>query len=338
IALYDFIILNIFTLIQNCKPEQTSTTIALLILICLVSFFGNMLVILIIITNHQLHSPMYIYIGTLAMIDLANGIILIPKMLNVILFDALVVAYTACLIQMYLILNVELMESLLLTLMAIDRYVAVVFPLRYPSIVTNKTVWVCVVILIISAFSINSSYVFYTNELLFCKTNILPYCFCDYSTMVLISCSDNPKFLLLLSTIVITCGMFPFALILFSYSIIGLAALRISSVEGKRKVFSTCLSHLLVVGFFYIPFMKVFSTCLSHILVVGFFYIPFMISYILPGTGVKLSTEAYNTLVIIGNVVPPMMNPIIYSFRNKEIKGSIYKILSGKKTNPEVSN
>ncbi|XP_051783226.1 olfactory receptor 1J1-like [Erpetoichthys calabaricus] len=311
--------LSVSEFVLHCaiKPEQTSTTIALLILICLVSFFGNMLVILIIITNHQLHSPMYIYIGTLAMIDLANGIILIPKMLNVILFDALVVAYTACLIQMYLILNVELMESLLLTLMAIDRYVAVVFPLRYPSIVTNKTVWVCVVILIISAFSINSSYVFYTNELLFCKTNILPYCFCDYSTMVLISCSDNPKFLLLLSTIVITCGMFPFALILFSYSIIGLAALRISSVEGKRKVFSTCLSHLLVVGFFYIPFM---------------------VSYILPGAGVKLSTEVYNIMVIIGNVVPPMMNPIIYSFRNKEIKNSIYRLLSGKKTAPGINN
>ncbi|XP_051783217.1 olfactory receptor 1-like [Erpetoichthys calabaricus] len=311
--------LSMTEFVLNCAitPEQKTTAIALLILLYLVSLFGNLLVILVIMINHQLHCPMYIYIGTLAVIDLGNGIVLIPKMLTVIIHDVLLVPYTACLVQMYLILNMELMEALLLTLMAIDRYVAVVFPLRYPLIVTNKTVLVSVVILVISAFLINSSYLVFTNELPFCETNILPYCFCDYSTMVHISCADNPKYLMLISTIVIAFGVFPFALILFSYSIIGLAALRISSVDGKKKVFSTCL---------------------SHILVVGFFYIPFMISYILPGTGVKLSTEAYNTLVIIGNVVPPMMNPIIYSFRNKEIKGSIYKILSGKKTNPEVSN
>ncbi|XP_028646126.2 olfactory receptor 1M1-like [Erpetoichthys calabaricus] len=306
-----------FVLHCEIKPEQRNTTTTLLILIYLVSLIGNLLVILIIMTNRQLQSPMYIYICTLAMIDLANSTILIPKMVSAILSESLVVAYTACLVQMYLILNVELMESLLLTFMALDRYVAVVFPLRYPSIVTSKAVCIGVTLLAISAFLINTSYIIFTNELPFCQTNILPYCFCDYATMVHIACTEDPKYLLLLSTIVITTGVFPLALILFSYVIIALAALRISSVEGKRKVFSTCLTHLLVVGLFYIPLMT---------------------SYILPGAGVKLSTEAYNAMVIVGNVVPPMMNPIIYSFRNKEIKSSIYKLLSGKKTSPKINN
>ncbi|XP_051783230.1 olfactory receptor 13G1-like [Erpetoichthys calabaricus] len=311
--------LSVSEFVLHCaiKPEQRNTTTALLILIYLISFIGNLLVILIILTNHQLQSPMYIYICTLAMIDLANSTILIPKMVSIILFDLLAVAYTACLVQMYLILNVELMESVLLVLMALDRYVAVVFPLRYPSIVTSKGVCIGVTILAISAFLINTSYIIFTNELPFCQTNILPYCFCDYPTMVHIACTEDPKYLLLLSTIVITLGVVPLPLILFSYFIIVLAALRITSVEGKRKVFNTCLTHLLVVGLFYIPLMT---------------------SYILPGAGVKLSTEAYNTMVIVGNVVPPMMNPIIYSFRNKEIKSSIYKLFSGKKPSPKINN
>uniref|UniRef100_A0A8C4XC59 Olfactory receptor n=1 Tax=Erpetoichthys calabaricus TaxID=27687 RepID=A0A8C4XC59_ERPCA len=306
-----------FVLHCEIKPEQINITATLLILIYLVSLIGNLLVILIIIMNHQLQSPMYIYICTLAMIDLANSTILIPKMVSAVIFDSLVVAYTACLAQMYLILYVELMESLLLTSMAIDRYIAVIFPLRYPSIVTSKAVCIGVTLLAISAFLIEIYCLMFVSELSFCKTNILPYCFCDYATMVHIACTEDPKYLLIFSTIVITTGVFPLALILFSYFIIALAALRTSSVEGKRKVFSTCLTHLLVVGLFYIPLLT---------------------SYILPGAGVKLSTEAYNTMVIVGNVVPPMMNPIIYSFRNKEIKSSIYKLFSGKRTSPKINN
>uniref|UniRef100_A0A8C4SS19 G-protein coupled receptors family 1 profile domain-containing protein n=1 Tax=Erpetoichthys calabaricus TaxID=27687 RepID=A0A8C4SS19_ERPCA len=198
------------------EADQRRYIIAALAFIYLLSLFGNLLVIIVIILNDKLHAPMYIYIGTLAVIDLANSTILIPKMLADLRVLLSPVPYGLCFFQMSIILNVEEMESLLLTLMAFDRYVAVVHPLRYNTIVTNKRVWLSVIMM-----------------------NVF---------------------------------------LIFS-------AIRISSAERKKKAFSTILTHLLVVFFFYVPLLT---------------------SYILPGAGVKLSEEAYNTMVIVGNVVPPI--------------------------------
>ncbi|KAG2456808.1 olfactory receptor 1468-like [Polypterus senegalus] len=291
------------------NADQKSATISILALIYLLSLFGNLLVIAVIIMNSQLHAPMYLYIGTLAVIDLANSSVLIPKMLSVLQLDSSVVPFGACVLQMFVVFHVEEMESLLLLFMALDRYIAVVYPLRYPSVITNKTVWTGVIALNIFGIISILPYIFFTAELSFCHSNILKYCFCDYATMVDVACNEDPKYLMYLSAGCLITGVFPLLLILFSYSRIALAALKISSVEGKRKVFSTCLTHLLVVGLFYIPLM---------------------LSYVLPGAGVKLSTESYNTMVIVGNMVPPMMNPLIYSFRNKEIKSNIQRLFTKK--------
>ncbi|XP_051781885.1 olfactory receptor 1468-like [Erpetoichthys calabaricus] len=295
------------------ESDKRNLTVCLLFFIYFVSLFGNLLVTMVIIFNHQLHTPMYIYIATLAVIDLANSTNLIPKMLNVLMHDSSAVPYGSCLLQMYVVLYLEAFESLLLAQMAFDRYVAVVHPLRYPSIITKRNVLAALLISnIVGAFA-KSPFIFLANELPFCHSNVLPYCFCDYATMVHVACTENPKYLIILSGIVTFCGVFPLLLILFSYARISLAALKISSVEGKKKVFSTCLTHLLVVGLFYFPLLA---------------------SYILPGTGVQLSTEAYNTMVIVGNVVPPMLNPVIYSFRNKKIKNNIVKLLTLKRITP----
>ncbi|KAG2456390.1 olfactory receptor 1496-like [Polypterus senegalus] len=307
------VIVSEFVLYCSINSDQKNITVCALTFIYLLSLFGNLLVILVILWNPQLHAPMYIYIMALAIIDLANSTVLIPKMISVVLLDSSVVPYGACMLQMFVILHVEEMESLLLTFMAVDRYIAVIYPLRYPSIITNKTVCIGIFILNIFGLIFKSPFVFFATELSFCHSNILPYCFCDYATMVHVACTEDPKYLKFLSAVVITTGIFPLALILFSYGRIALAALKISSVEGKKKVFSTCLTHLLVVGLFYIPLLS---------------------SYILPGAGVKLSTEAYNTMVIVGNVVPPMVNPIIYSFRNKEIKSCILRLFKGTRAAP----
>uniref|UniRef100_A0A8C4SS82 Olfactory receptor n=1 Tax=Erpetoichthys calabaricus TaxID=27687 RepID=A0A8C4SS82_ERPCA len=288
------------------NADQKSATISILALIYLLSLFGNLLVIAVIVMNSQLHAPMYLYIGTLAVIDLANSSVLIPKMLSVLQLDSSVVPFGACVLQMFVVFHVEEMESLLLLFMAVDRYIAVVYPLRYPSVITNKTVWTAVIALNIFGIISIMPYIFFTAELSFCHSNILKYCFCDYATMVDVA---YPKYLIFLAAGCITTGILPMVLILISYCRIALAALKISSVEGKKKVFSTCLTHLLVVGLFYIPLT---------------------LSYILPGVGVKLSTESYNTMVIVGNVLPPMMNPLIYSFRNKEIKSNIQRLFTKK--------
>ncbi|XP_039601989.1 olfactory receptor 1-like [Polypterus senegalus] len=304
--------------ILHCEidAQQKSYTTPILMMIYLVTLFGNFLVILVILTNHHLQKPMYICIATLAVIDLLNSTNLIPKIVAVLL-DSVAITYGACFVQMLLVLYLEGVESLLLALMACDRFVAVVFPLRYPSLVTNKVIRNVIIFLHFVMVIFVMPYIIYMMDLAFCKSNVLNYCFCDYITMVKIACNEDPKYLIILPITCIILGVCPFAFIVLSYMIIAYAALKISSVDGKRKAFNTISTHLLVVGLFHVPLLT---------------------SYILTGTGVKLSTEAYNTMVIVGNIVPPMLNPLIYSFRNKEIKNSIYRFFKGTKTTPEINH
>ncbi|XP_028646131.1 olfactory receptor 1E5-like [Erpetoichthys calabaricus] len=299
-----------FVLHCEIRPDQRSITIVALLVIYLASMFGNLLVIVVIKMSRQLHSAMYIFISTLAVIDVVNSNTIIPRLITILQIDSSLVPYGACLMQMYVILNINLMESLLVTFMALDRYVAVMYPLRYPSIVTKKIVWVVVLFLPLFAFLFHVPILVFACELSFCRTNVLPYCYCDYSNMVQVSCNNDPKYLLLLSSFVIVLGFFPLIIVLFTYARIFLVALKISTLDANSKVFSTCVTHLFVVGLSYIPLLA---------------------SYILPGAGVKMSIEVYNTMLIIGNVVPPMMNPLIYSLRNNEIKSRIYMIFTGKK-------
>ncbi|XP_051782672.1 olfactory receptor 5AS1-like [Erpetoichthys calabaricus] len=234
-----------------------------------------------------------------------------------LLFDTSPVPYGACLVQMFLVFHLQIVESLLFTLMACDRYIAVIYPFRYPQLVTGRTVWAGILLSNIISGMAMTVYVIFVTELSFCRTNVLPYCFCDYATMVLVSCTENAKYLSLLSTTATTFGIGSLTIIFFSYSKIIYAALKISSSEGKGKVFNVLVTHLLVVLLFYLPLLTAF---------------------ILPGLGVKLSTESYNTMVIIGTIAPPMFNPIVYSFRNKEIKNGIKKIFLRKRTIPEINN
>ncbi|XP_051781883.1 olfactory receptor 1468-like [Erpetoichthys calabaricus] len=301
--------------ILQCAIESNKKTITIcaLAFIYFISILGNLLVIFVIIMNPKLHVPMYLYIGTLAVIDLANSSVLIPKMLSVLLLGSSVVPYAACVLQMFLLLHVEEMESFLLAFMAFDRYVAVVYPLRYPSAITNKKVVIGVIISNIFCIIFKSHILIVVSELSFCRTNVLPFCFCDYGTVVHVSCTDELRYLTSLSTAVVANGVLPLFLILLSYSRIAMEALRISSTGRKSKVFSTCVTHLLVVGLFYFPLA---------------------LFYVLPAVGVTIPTEMYNIMFILGNAVPSMMNPIIYSFRNKEINTSIYKLFIWRRSAP----
>ncbi|KAG2456484.1 olfactory receptor 13G1-like [Polypterus senegalus] len=307
------VLVSEFVLHCAIEKDKMTFTIVALVLIYLVTLFGNLMVITVVIINPHLHNPMFVYIGTLAVIDVVNSTNLIPRMLAVLAFNATSVPYGPCLLQLSMVYYLSLAESFLLSVMACDRYVAVVYPLQYPSIVTNKMVCFSILLVNILAAAVLTPYLVFARELSFCRTNILPYCFCDFVTMIHISCTEDPRHLTLLSSTTIVTGFGGLGLCILSYGRIIVAALKINSADGKRKAFSTSLTHLLVVSLFYLPLI---------------------ISYTLPGFGVQLSAEAYNVLVIIAIMVPPMMNPIIYSFRNKEIKGSIYRLYTGKRTNP----
>uniref|UniRef100_A0A8C4ST37 Olfactory receptor 8H1-like n=1 Tax=Erpetoichthys calabaricus TaxID=27687 RepID=A0A8C4ST37_ERPCA len=304
--------LFILDCLNTSEPwEQRSFITAVLFLIYLVTLVGNALVILVIMLDHQLQSPMYFYIGILACIDLTCSTNIIPRMLSAVLFDR-VVPKIACFAQLYTLHHLEVMQTFLLTFMAYDRYVAVVNPLRYPSIITNRTVAASFVLSNILGFIAVIPFVLLASGLHFCRTNVVPYCMCDHATMVRIACVDYITYLIPGSTVCALFLLFPLGTIIFSYSKIVQAVLKISSKEGRRKTFSTCLTHLMVVGIFYIPLF---------------------IAYVLPSTGT--TAEDYNVIAIIPCIIPPMFNPVIYSFRNKEIKKGIIKLVCKRKIVPE---
>ncbi|KAG2456525.1 O10A5 protein, partial [Polypterus senegalus] len=299
-----------FVLHCEVTSQIRSFTVVALAIIYLVTLVGNTLVLLVIILNHQLHTPMFVLIAILAVIDLLNNTNLIPKMMALLLFDTSPVPYGACVLQMYVVFHLEIVECFLLGLMACDRYIAVIHPLRYPQLVNGRTVWAAILLCNILCGVPMTVYMIFVPELSFCRTNVLPNCFCDYATMVHASCNENAKYLGFLSTSATTIGLGTLAIILFSYGKIAYAALKISSSEGKGKVFDVVVTHLLVVLLFYLPMLT---------------------ALILPGIGINLLTETYNTMIIISTIVPPMINPIIYSFRNMEMKNAIKKLFTGKR-------
>ncbi|XP_051781896.1 olfactory receptor 1361-like [Erpetoichthys calabaricus] len=290
-------------------PQQKIQIAAILIIIYFVTLLGNSLVIFVIKCNRHLHTPMFLYIGTLAFIDLLNSTTVNPKIVANILGSSAIL-YGLCFFQMIFRSHLSATECFLFALMACDRYVAVLHPLRYPALITNKLVWICIFILNVASVVLFLPFVCYGAELSFCRDNVLPYCFCDYVTLVQLSCNEDPKYLFILSPTFIFVSIIPIVVIIITYIKIARAALKISSGDETKKVYSTCLTHLIVMGLFFLPLA---------------------VTYGLPGMGVRLSNEARNEMEIIVNVVPPMLNPIIYSFRNHDIKKSIYKMFFSKR-------
>ncbi|KAG2457360.1 OR2F1 protein, partial [Polypterus senegalus] len=293
-----------FVLDCTVESQKKSYAIAILTLVYLVTLFGNSLVVLVIALNPQLQKPMYVGIAALAVIDLVGSTNFIPTLIAV--FSGwTAIPYGVCLIQLLLSLYLGAAQSCLLVFMACDRYVAVLHPLRYSTLATTTTIWVAGLLFNILPAAFVLTFLIFITELSFCYTNIIHYCFCDFILLVSIACNENPKYFLVLSVSSFLFGICPFIFILLSYARIAYAALKISSADGKKKTLNTVTTHLLVVG-------------LSNI--------PLLLYTMLPGIGVRMTSEANYTMIIVAVIVPPMFNPIIYSFRNTEIRSSIQKL------------
>ncbi|KAM4038686.1 olfactory receptor 10A7-like [Anomaloglossus baeobatrachus] len=210
------------------------------------------------------------------------------------------ITYISCIIQLYIFCASVVFECLLLTVMSYDRYVAICNPLHYTSIMTREHCLILSIICWLSGFSINLIYTITTAKLNFCGPNIIDHFFCDLVPLLELACSDafivNLEIYLLSIPIIII----PTAIIVVSYTNIMLAILRISSSTGRHKAFSTCSSHLTVVSIFYWTMFCV---------------------YVVPNKGQMRNIS--KILSLLYTVFTPLVNPIIYSLRNEDIKKSI---------------
>ncbi|KAM4849438.1 olfactory receptor 1J21-like [Urocitellus parryii] len=288
------------------QPEQQGMYYALFLGMYLTTVLGNLLIILLIRLDSRLHTPMYFFLSHLALTDISFSSVTAPKMLMNMLTHTQSISYAGCISQEFFYVLFADLDSFLLTSMAYDRYVAICHPLHYPRIMSQN---LCFLLVIVSWILSSANALFQTlllARLSFLRSNILHHFFCDLSALLKLSSSDTTINQLAVLTVGSAVVTLPLICILVSYGHIGATILRRPSVKGICKALSTCGSHLSVVSMYYGAIIAL---------------------YFVPSSN---STNDKDVIVsVLYTLVTPMLNPFIYSLRNRDMKGALRNILSG---------
>ncbi|XP_040115294.1 putative olfactory receptor 5AK3 [Oryx dammah] len=270
------------------------------LVIYVATLVGNIGMILLIKTDSSLHTPMYVFLQNLAFVDLCYATAITPKMLHNLMSTKNSISFFGCMVQLLVYGTFVTSDCYILAAVAVDRYVAICNPLRYVTAMSQR---VCIQLLTGSYFMgfLNASVnVGFTFSLTFCKSNKINHFFCDEPPVLALSCSDIDINIMLLAVFVGFNLIFTELVIIFSYGNIITTILKMSSTTGRKKAFSTCASHLAAVTIFY--------GTLSYM-------------YLQPHS--NNSQENMKVASMFYGIVIPMLNPLIYSLRNKEVKEAL---------------
>nr|XP_033780349.1 LOW QUALITY PROTEIN: olfactory receptor 10A7-like [Geotrypetes seraphini] len=277
------------------------------LLVYMVTLLGNMLVIVILQLKPGLNTPMYFFLRNLSFLEASFSSVTLPKMLFNLLSKDKTISFRGCATQMFFLLFLGTTECFLLAVMAYDRYVAICRPLHYTILMNPKlcnqlatACWASGVLLSLG----QTSFIF---SLSFCGPNIINHFFCDVPPILKLACGDTFFNEIALFAVCVFILLIPFLLTLMSYSGIINTILHIRSAAGRQKAFSTCASHLTSVSLFY-------GTA------------SFM--YLRPKSSYSLDTD--RLLALFYSVVTPMLNPVIYTLRNKEVKKALANTITRK--------
>uniref|UniRef100_A0A3B3SMI4 Olfactory receptor 52E8-like n=1 Tax=Paramormyrops kingsleyae TaxID=1676925 RepID=A0A3B3SMI4_9TELE len=272
---------------------------------------GNLFVMVIIYVDQNLHTPKYLVIFNLAMADLGESTALIPKVIETFLFNTQEISYGACLANLFFVFFFNCMQSITLTLLAYDRFVAICVPLRYKSIVTNASMAVILTVLWLFDLTIILFTVALITRLSFCKSTVIDSYFCDHGPMYRLACNDNSLNAVMAIFNIVTFIFLPLTLIGLSYACILVSLFKIASWEGRLKALKTCSSHLILVLVFYIPLVSTYIAART--------------------TSIHRDVRIINTS--LSYAIPPMLNPIVYSLNTAEIKDFVRKMFRRKRHN-----
>ncbi|XP_077015231.1 olfactory receptor 13A1-like [Tamandua tetradactyla] len=297
-AMVEFVLLDF-----SENPQLLGAFSALFFLLYLTAFAGNCLILTAICLNPALHTPMYYFLTNMAIIDIVCTSTVIPKLLENLVGKSCTISYGGCMTQLFFLWWVLGAELLLLTVMAYDRYVAICQPLHYHILMGRPlcallagAVWV--------TSGINSSvHTGLMTRLTFCGSNQIHHFLCEIPSLLVLSCSPTYLNDIMIVVADVYFGVVNFLFTMASYGFIIASILRIRSAMGKRRTFSICSSHLLVVCMYY-------STVVY--------------TYILPGTGASM--ENGKVVAILYTAVSPTLNPLIYTLRNKDVKVALRKM------------
>ncbi|XP_024051254.2 olfactory receptor 11L1-like [Terrapene carolina triunguis] len=299
-ALAEFILLGFGDL-----HERQILLFVLFLAVYIMTLAGNILILAIISCSRSLHTPMYYFLGNFSFLEIWYTASTTSKMLRTLLTAHEAISFLGCITQSYFFSSMAITECFLLAVMSYDRYVAICSPLRYRAIMNSKVCLQMAAGSWISGFLTPIVTIVLIFRLPFCASNEIDHFFCDLAPVMKLSCTDAhvAKTTTFIMASVVT--MVPFLLTVVSYANILSTILRVPSTMGKQKAFSTCSSHLIVVTLFY-------GTS--------------GIVYVVPTTSQSPGLNKMFSLLYM--VITPMVNPIIYSLRNKEVKEALRKIIS----------
>ncbi|KAM5310236.1 olfactory receptor 7A17-like [Glossophaga mutica] len=285
-------------------PGQQPLLFGLFLSMYLITVLGNLLIILAISSDSHLHTPMYFFLSNLSLVDICFTSTTIPKMLVNIQTQSKAISYSGCLTQMHFFILFGGVDDFILTVMAYDRYVAICHPLHYTVIMNSQLCGLFVLLSWIMSAMNSLLQCLMVLDLSFCSDLEIPHFFCELKQVVQLACSNTfPNDIVMYFSAGLLGGG-PLAGILYSYAKIMSSIRAIPSAQGKYKAFSTCASHLSVVFLFY-------GTSLGVYL----------------GSVGTHSSQSSATASVMYTVVTPMLNPFIYSLRNKDIKRALERFL-----------
>uniref|UniRef100_A0AC11D7M0 Olfactory receptor family 1 subfamily G member 1 n=2 Tax=Ovis aries TaxID=9940 RepID=A0AC11D7M0_SHEEP len=298
-----------FLLGLSQQPEQQWPLFGLFLSMYLVTVMGNLLIILAIAADAHLHTPMFFFLANLSLTDTCFVSTTVPKMLANIWAQSQVISYTGCLSQLYFFLIFGMLEASLLAVMAYDRYKAICYPLHYIMVMSPG---LCV--FLVSASWVTNAlhsllHTLLMSSLSFCADQEIAHFFCDINPLLSLSCTDPFINELVIFTVGGLTGLVCVLCLVISYAYIFSTILKIPSAQGKRKAFSTCSSHLSVVSLYFGSSFCVYFTLLSN-----------------------HSAQKGAVASVMYTVVTPMLNPFIYSLRNRDIKSSLKKLMWARRT------
>ncbi|CAJ0917016.1 unnamed protein product [Ranitomeya imitator] len=287
-----------------------NTTLAIFLfifflLVYIVTVVGNVGLIAIVYKTSALHKPMYYFLSYLSLVDLFYSSTVVPKMISDLIAMKKVISFQGCALQFFVFATLAGTDVLLLSNMSYDRYVAICHPLHYVIIMTKKKCLYLVIIAFFLGFLQSSIQINCIFGLQFCRSNLIDHFYCDVLPLFKLSCSDISTCEMLTLLFIGSYSIASLTTILVSYIFIMFSILKINSTKGRKKAFSTCSSHLICASVFYV---SVFCT------------------YLRPSS--DFFNEQDKVASIFYSVMTPMLNPLIYSLRNKEVKSVIKKLHS----------
>ncbi|XP_063785696.1 olfactory receptor 6B1-like [Pseudophryne corroboree] len=289
------------------KGFKTIISFVLIMTVYIITLAINSMIITLVSTRPQLHSPMYYFLQQLSCSENVFLTVIIPNMLRVIWLEGATMSIVGCITQTYLYCALGCTECNLLTVMSYDRYLAICNPLRYSTIMTIKLQHSLVIYCWLYGFVIHQITLYFLCQLQFCRPNVIDHFFCDLDPFIELSCSNTDAVQLEVFIVAFSVLVIPFILVVISYICVFTTIIGISSKTGKMKAFSTCSSHLSVVTMYYGTLITI---------------------YIVPADGRSLTMN--KLIALLYTVVTPLFNPIIYSLRNQEIRVIMENIFRSK--------